>query len=610
MTNVFTIWHRAVYTRTICLLTLIVFTSNAHAQNITASPDMSYPGQTLTTTITSNNYFFAGASQQAPEIFLSNPNNPYTINAYNVTVSPDSSSADATFDIPANAMIGWYTVVANNLDSDGYVISTAIGNFRVGDFNINGTVYNDLNGNGVKNAGEGGLANQQVLILPDSNYITTDANGKYQYTGQPSSSHTVKWVIDSNYYQTSSPIVYNYTVNNYYDNKDFGIHISDTTLSINTSIWFYAATCNQQRNAITSVSNWGSVTANGSVVFIKPSNALYISSTPVAASVTGDTIKWNYTILLPGATQLFTAKLQMPAAGQELTHYATAYAQNATFGLYDTATAYLFETTTCSYDPNLKAANSDVISSDTIPIDYTIQFQNTGTDTAYQVIVRDTLSNLLDWSSFQLLGSSNPVIVIQSLNGELEFVFTAINLVDSNTNEPGSHGSVTFRVFADTSIVSGDTIHNTASIYFDLNAPVLTNDAVVRFCVPVTTNQSFILCNGDSVQVANNWYSQTGTYTDSMLTSDGCDSIIVTQVTASSVAVSITSTNTTCGFNNGSATVVPTGDAAPFTVLWSNGSTSTSINNLAPLLHAKVKGDVPVFTVVVADPLFKPQDVD
>ena len=68
----------------------------------------------------------------------------------------------------------------------------------------------------------------------------------------------------------------------------------------------------------------------------------------------------------------------------------------------------------------------------------------------------------------------------------LVFNFPNINLPDSNSNEPGSHGYVQFKIRAKNNIVIGDVLSNTANIYFDFNAPIITN----------TTNNAVILnCN-------------------------------------------------------------------------------------------------------------------
>jgi hypothetical protein len=73
-----------------------------------------------------------------------------------------------------------------------------------------------------------------------------------------------------------------------------------------------------------------------------------------------------------------------------------------------------------------------------------------------------------------------------------------------------------------------------------------------------------------------------GTYTCT-ITSAGCTTTqSVTVAPSSPVTLSTTPGNTTCGNNNGTASVTITAGTGPFTYLWSNSQTTQSISNLAP----------------------------
>jgi hypothetical protein len=62
--------------------------------------------------------------------------------------------------------------------------------------------------------------------------------------------------------------------------------------------------------------------------------------------------------------------------------------------------------------------------------------------------------------------------------GLVNFLFDNILLPDSNANEPASHGFVTYKVNLKPSLTVGTVINNYASIYFDYNAPVITNTTI------------------------------------------------------------------------------------------------------------------------------------
>ena len=106
---------------------------------------------------------------------------------------------------------------------------------------------------------------------------------------------------------------------------------------------------------------------------------------------------------------------------------------------------------------------------------YKIRFQNTGTDTAFNIVVLDTLSDLLDVSTFVPLVSSHPYVLEIVDSNVLKYSFENIMLPDSNINEPGSHGFFKFGIQQQPDVAIGSVIENSAAIYFDFNEPIITN---------------------------------------------------------------------------------------------------------------------------------------
>jgi len=108
-------------------------------------------------------------------------------------------------------------------------------------------------------------------------------------------------------------------------------------------------------------------------------------------------------------------------------------------------------------------------------IEYRVRFQNTGNDTAFLVLILDTLPATLDPATIRPLAASHDYIWDVTGNGIIAFTFADILLPDSNINEPASHGFVSFRVSQKPNLPNGTLIENSASIYFDFNEPILTN---------------------------------------------------------------------------------------------------------------------------------------
>ena len=158
---------------------------------------------------------------------------------------------------------------------------------------------------------------------------------------------------------------------------------------------------------------------------------------------------------------------------------------------------------TGSYDPNSKEAIPLGVSDDKFidrewEIDYTINFQNVGNDTAFTVVIVDTLTEYLDLSTLRVDGGSHPFTWQLESNRRLVFTFNNILLPDSLTNEIGSQGLVNFSIKPIPNIAFGTTIVNKAAIYFDFNEPVITDSVARTIQTPVFANSTHLeLCEGD-----------------------------------------------------------------------------------------------------------------
>ncbi|MFN3402996.1 MAG: T9SS type A sorting domain-containing protein [Cytophagaceae bacterium] len=140
-----------------------------------------------------------------------------------------------------------------------------------------------------------------------------------------------------------------------------------------------------------------------------------------------------------------------------------------------------------SFDPNDKAVFPSGITERNFvktgqEFEYLIRFQNTGTDTAFTVIIRDTLSPHLDVTTFESGASSHNYRY--KITGKdlsiIEWIFPNILLPDSNVNEPASNGFVRFKIQQKENLPKGTIIENSAGIIFDFNEPVITNIVIVE----------------------------------------------------------------------------------------------------------------------------------
>ncbi len=214
----------------------------------------------------------------------------------------------------------------------------------------------------------------------------------------------------------------------------------------------------------------------------------YMSANPTPTSVVGNTITWDFPSV--SAYQVFgtSVSVMVPVAtplGTVLNSSATVTTATTEASLSNNSYA-ITQVVTGSFDPNDKTARTSSGYSNTQFfldqdnwIDYTIRFQNTGTDTAFTVVIMDTLAQELDMATFQPLLGSHPYTVSFKPSRAVEWRFENILLPDSNVNEPKSHGLLSFRIRPVQPTLPGTVIENIANIYFDFNEPVITEPSVL-----------------------------------------------------------------------------------------------------------------------------------
>lgn len=210
----------------------------------------------------------------------------------------------------------------------------------------------------------------------------------------------------------------------------------------------------------------------------------FVSATPAASTAAAGLLTWNFTNLLPFETRtiLITFNLNSPSdvpplvAGTYIGMQAIIYPL-VTDEIATDNYSYLKQLVVNAYDPNDKTClEGDAVSPAMIGnyVHYVIRFENTGTFPAENVIVKDMIntSKFDPGSLVPLYGSHSFVTRVTDTN-KVEFIFENINLpFDPATNK----GYFAFKIKLKDNLVVGDTFTNQASIYFDYNLPVVTNN--------------------------------------------------------------------------------------------------------------------------------------
>ncbi len=205
-------------------------------------------------------------------------------------------------------------------------------------------------------------------------------------------------------------------------------------------------------------------------------------------SVSGRTLTWN----IPGGpSEAIYVELLHDAGAGMLTVGDTAQMHitiTPTAGDIDTSnnSETITDTIKASHDPNeITVSPAGCIASGMSPVvlTYDLRFSNTGTDTAQNIYVLDTLSEFLDPHTLRIVAATDTMnITVQNIldmysgiyHGIVKFEFPNIKLPDSS-HHGLCDGGVIYTVKTRPGLTAGMHIYNHAGIYFDSNPAVLTN---------------------------------------------------------------------------------------------------------------------------------------
>ena len=330
---------------------------------------------------------------------------------------------------------------------------------------------------------------------------------------------------------------------------------------------------------------------NATLAFKKDNKLNFVGASPANSSIDQDTVYWNLGTVQPfeGIKLILidcSVKAPPAAVNGDLIKLISNIKFTETDQPPDNNSDTLQMRLQGAFDPNDKTeshAGKMLIDEYLLgnELSYIIRFQNTGTDTAFNIIIRDTLDgNRIDFSTLRVIHASHPYFV-QSENGRITWKFNNINLPDSNINKSGSKGFILYTVKPKTDLVAGDTIHNSASIYFDFNLPVRTNSVVTIIAQSPPTITSFTPATagaGSSITITGTNFTGTtgvsfGGVAASSFTVNSATSITAVVGTGASGNVSVTTAGGTASLAG--FTFIPTPTITSFTP--TSGASGASI---------------------------------
>ena len=392
---------------------------------------------------------------------------------------------------------GWYNVtVSNAVCSDER--SVYVDEDETCKAILSGHVY--LDDDCLVDAGSEGVPGILLRLLPDDVFTYTDAGGFYEFVREGGADYTIEY-IEEDAYDLQCPATGQIAVGmvsamETSGGNDFFVAKAEVA---NLCVDAFATAARpgfQQYNNV-AVCNFGCEPAGGTLtVALDTLSELFNTG----YFDTYDPITRTGTIevpeLAPGECSyyVFFLTIQIGSLGDILNTEFTVNGDGPD-AFPDNNSLILNTVITGSYDPNDKQNRTGedpfggpIYEQDTT-MRYQIRFQNTGTDTAFTVVIRDTLNANLDVTTIRAGLASHDYQLEFEGSDVLVFRFDDILLPDSTTNLEGSNGFVNFTIDRRPGLPLGTMISNSAAIYFDFNEPIITNTVENVLSEPVATRE-------------------------------------------------------------------------------------------------------------------------
>ncbi len=377
-------------------------------------------------------------------------------------------------------------------------------------------LYYDGNSNCTQDSGDVTLS-LPTLISIDSNGITIDtissASGLYYNAyGSAGDVYAFRVIAAPTAFHVTCPstgIVYDTLSSTVFTTAPKSIAMECGTSSVfDLRILTSVATTgiNDQTGHIFVENQYCAPTAGTVTLHFSPKYPSLRYAMPAPASVTGNTATWNlgaisstdgaphgiyYCVGVTGASLTIGDTVRSSYSVSPVSGDADASNNN------DNST----DTIRAACDPNnIAVSPAGCIASGAGPteLQYTINFENTGNDTAHNIYVMDTLPDYVDVNSMRVVLASHEMYVSKmkwGVHNLLKFDFPNINLLDSSRHG-FCDGTVIYTINTKPGLTLGTDIMNRAGIYFDVNAVVMTNEAHNVIGCPVASVTSPIPSEG------------------------------------------------------------------------------------------------------------------
>jgi hypothetical protein len=399
-------------------------------------------------------------------------------------------------------------ITSADIDGDGKLdlITSSYDDDKVAWFRNLGTLFNNTISGVVRLDANADGCDAGDAVIPNLLIQTENNNNSFATFTQPDGSYVLQanqeiftTVISSALptYYTSNPTSHTFDftgLSNTNSDSDFCVEANQTVNDLDVVI--YPDLDDPRPGFETSYrliyKNKGTTPLTGTIDFqFDGTKVSFLSASETITAQTANTLSFNYSNLISFETR--SVDLAFTVAAPPTTSIGDVLNSTATItplaGDTNEAdnTFNLAQTVIGSYDPNdIRVLEGEEITIEEAQkyLHYIIRFQNTGTASAINIRVNNVLDDKLDWSTLQLEGLSHAGRVEITDGNNINFLFDNINLPDSTTDEPNSHGFIAYKIKPKNDVVIGDIFSSTADIYFDFNPPIITNTATTEIVNP------------------------------------------------------------------------------------------------------------------------------
>jgi photosystem II stability/assembly factor-like uncharacterized protein len=410
-----------------------------------------------------------------------------------------SSWERVNFSTSGNAVTVLNDTLYFSRSSGGGVIKSKMPRFDKA--NARGSIFKDLNGNGMKDPNENYLNEVQIMVStasdPQKNYFTvSNQEGQFEIRPGLSSNDLLRPNILSEYVESIEPPFY--IIHDSIENYDFAVRYRPniTDADINGKFNIQPGAGKELTTYIT-YQNKGTIPISGSVgLKLDPKFTLINAVPPPSEIVSADSIVWHFEDLPIFSKNQILVEGRLSSNlndGALISMAASILPSNADIAMADNH-FIIQDSIVNAFIPNQKSVfPAEGMNAEDIlkgkELEYTIRFQNPYDHVVNSVQISDALSTFLDYTSIRITGSSHDISSWELLpSGILRVFFDNLSLAPKSNEDQRSQGFLSFAVRIRSDNNSNFNFANRANIIFEKTRAITTNDVNTKMLEEVISS--------------------------------------------------------------------------------------------------------------------------